>query len=112
MTVAITTDPGLATDRWYVIVALETPQSTPGNPFFVYRFDPVVGFLTFVDASSRPIADIAARPLGVIPSEPFTILQLTLPPLPTGSYRWLTTLISEDLGRTSNVATAAFEISP
>jgi uncharacterized delta-60 repeat protein len=112
MTVAITTDPGLSTDRWYVIVALETPGSAPGNPFFVYRFDPVVGLLTFAEASARPIADIAARPLGPIPSEPFTILQLTLPPLPAGSYRWLTTLISEDLGRTSNVATAAFEVSP
>jgi uncharacterized delta-60 repeat protein len=112
MTVAITTDPGLTTDRWYVIVALETPGSTPGDPFFVYRYDPVVGLLTFAEASARPIAEVAARPLGLIPSEPFTILELTLPPLPAGSYRWLTTLISEDLGRTSNVATASFEISP
>jgi uncharacterized delta-60 repeat protein len=112
VTVAITTDPGLSTGRWYVIVALETPGSAPGDPFFVYRFDPVVGLLTFAEASTRPIADIAARPLGVIPSEPFTILGLTLPPLPGGSYRWLTTLVSEDLGRTSNVATASFDISP
>lgn len=112
MTVAITTDPGLSTGRWYVIVALETPGSTPGDPFFVYRFDPVVGLLTFAQASTRPIADIASQPLGVIPSEPFTILGLTLPPLPAGSYRWLTTLVSEDLGRTSNVATASFDISP
>jgi uncharacterized delta-60 repeat protein len=112
MTVAITTDPGLSTGRWYVIVALETPASTPGEPFFVYRFDPVVGLLTFAEASTRPIADLAARPLSVIPSEPFTILGLTLPPLPAGAYRWLTTLVSEDLGRTSNVATASFDIAP
>ena len=112
MTVAITTDPGLSLDRWYVVVAVVTPTNTQGNPLFVYRFDPVVELITFQEASIRPFAAVAARPVSPVSAESFTILAVPLPALPAGSYQWLTALFSEDLSRMSPIATAPFELSP
>ena len=112
MTVAITTDPGLSTEPRYLVVALMTPDSTPGNPFFIYRFAPVVELLTFQDAGARSLADVAARPVSVVTAESFTILGVTVPALPAGSYQWLTALLSEDFSVISNVATATFDLLP
>ena len=111
-TVAITTDPGLSADRWYMLVALVTPDNTPDDPLFVYRFDPVVELLTFDEARSRPLAAVAARPVSVLQPDSLTILTLTVPAARAGVYEWRTVLVSEDLTRISNVATASFELSP
>ena len=112
MTVAITTDPGLSTEPKYLVVALVTPDNTRGNPFFIYRFDPVVELLTFQEASARPLADVAARPVSVVTTESFTILGVTVPALPAGSYQWLTALLAEDFSVVSNVATTPFALGP
>ena len=108
MIVTVTTDPGETTDRWYLLVALVTPVNTPADLFFIYRFDPVVELITLQEAISRPVADIAARPLSVVVAESFTILDVTLPALPVGSYQWLTAFFSENLTRISNAAGAPF----
>ena len=68
--------------------------------------------LTFQEADARSLADVAARPLSVVPAESFTILTVTVPVLPAGSYRWLTVLLADDSSVVSNVATAAFELVP
>ena len=109
MVVTVTTDPGSSTANWYLVVVLATPVNTPQDPFFVYRFNPVVELITLQTALARPsFADIAARPLGPVAMESFVILDATLPPLPVGSYQWFTVLFSADLSRTSNVAGAPF----
>ena len=111
MTVTITTDPGEATDRWYLVVALVSPVNTAQDPFFIYRFNPVVELITFQTALSRlssGFGEIAARPLSPVANESFVILDLILPALPVGAYQWLTALFSENLSRTSNVAGASF----
>ena len=91
---------------------MATPDSTLADPFFVYRFDPRVELLAFQQAVARPLAEVAARPLGAIADETFTIVEVTIPPLPAGPYQWLTTLVSADGSRASPPAAASFALSP
>lgn len=111
--VTVTTTPGSpATDRFFLVVGLETPVNTTENPLFIFRFDPVVELLPLPTALARPSpAEIAARPLRAVTEESFVILDVALPPgLPVGSYTWLTVLVSEDLRELSSIASAPFSV--
>lgn len=113
MVVTVTTEPGLSTANWYLVVALVTPMNTPANPLFLYRFNPVVEFLTLQQALSRPPNAAAARPLQAVRFESFVVLDVALPDgLPAGSYQWLVLCFSADLSRISNVATASLTLLP
>lgn len=108
MVVTVTTAPNSSAERWYLAVALVTPINTPDSPFFLFRFSPVIELITLQAALGRSsFGDIAARPIQTVGSESVTILDLALPlGLPVGSYQWAAALFSEDLRRTSSVATA------
>lgn len=109
MMVSVTTEPCSASDRWFLVVALVTPVNTPADPFFIFRFDPVVELISLKSALARPsFSDVAARPLKAVTVESFVILDVPLPSLPTGSYQWLAALLSEDLSVLSTVAIAPF----
>ncbi len=113
MVVTVATAPLPSSDLWYLIVALITPVNTPQDPFFIYRFNPVVELLTFQEALARlPAFDqVAARPLSPVSAESVVILDVTLPAgLPGGNYAWAAALFSADLTRTSAVAVAPFAI--
>jgi Divergent InlB B-repeat domain len=109
MVVTVSTNPGLSTGNWYLVVAFLTPVNTPQNPFFIYRFNPMVELITLQTGLARPsFGDLAARPLGPVAEESVVILDVTLPPLPIGAYQWLAALFSADLTAVSTVAAAPF----